>query len=291
MLTSSIPVDDRRSSRQSQQSRNFPTNSSTSVHSEHGVLPSVVRPYDSPSLSRTAFNNARFDQSPVFSYSGEHSNIGLPPSLWMSPVSSSNSTSCGVLNIPSIPTLPDSSSHRSNVVQSPISPVSASVDSKSSLLTEIFSDELFPSHSASLSPNATTPFTSPRVTGSPVLQSGDLDADPDKLAKEDPLAAQIWKMYTKTKASLPHAQRMENLTWRMMALALKKRKEDDGNKLSERDNVLSIKGSNVSSAQEPEPQHENGEPGQRGRRVDKGKARVRVVGFEGTSDEGIEETE
>jgi GATA-binding protein len=251
----------------------------------------MARPYESPSLSRTTFDNTRFDQSPVFPYSGEHSSMGLPPSLWMSPVSSSNSSSCGVLNVPSIPTLPDTLSHRSNIVQSPISPVSASVDSKSTLFSEIFSDELFPSYSASLSPNATTPFTSPRVAGSPVLQSADLDADPDKLAKEDPLAAQIWKMYARTKASLPHAQRMENLTWRMMALALKKKKEDDGNKLSE-DNTPSVKDSNVSSTLKPEPLPENdGEPSQRGRRIDKGKARVRVVGFEGTDDDAIEESE
>jgi hypothetical protein len=26
-------------------------------------------------------------------------------------------------------------------------------------------------------------------------------------------------MYARTKATLPHAQRMENITWRMMALA------------------------------------------------------------------------
>lgn len=123
------------------------------------------------------------------------------------------------------------------------------------------------------------------------MQSADLDADPDKLAREDPLAAQIWKMYARTKASLPHAQRMENLTWRMMALALKKRKEDDGNKLSE-DNAPSVKDSNVSSTLKPEPLPENdGEPSQRGRRIDKGKARVRVVGFEGTDDDAIEESE
>ena len=63
------------------------------------------------------------------------------------------------------------------------------------------------------------------------MQSVDLagaDADPEQLAREDPLATQVWKMYARQKATLPHAQRMENLTWRMMALALKKKKEDEG---------------------------------------------------------------
>ena len=47
------------------------------------------------------------------------------------------------------------------------------------------------------------------------------------MAKDDPLATQVWRMYARQKATLPHAQRMENLTWRMMALALKKKKEDE----------------------------------------------------------------
>ena len=74
-------------------------------------------------------------------------------------------------------------------------------------------------------------FASPKVSGSPDLKSVDLtgaDADPEQMAKEDPLATQVWRMYARQKATLPHAQRMENLTWRMMALALKKKKEDEG---------------------------------------------------------------
>lgn len=137
------------------------------------------------------------------------------------------------------------------------------------------------------------------MAGSPVLQSTDLDADPDKLAKEDPLATQVWKMYARTKASLPHAQRMENLTWRMMALALKKRKEDEGNKVPETDSLLSsdpIKQKDASSMRmsdhQPEAQSEsNGESSERGRRIDKGKTRVRVVGFEGINQDGIEESD
>lgn len=45
----------------------------------------------------------------------------------------------------------------------------------------------------------------------------------EEMVRSDPLATQVWRMYARTKAQLPHAQRMENLTWRMMALALKRK--------------------------------------------------------------------
>jgi GATA-binding protein len=48
---------------------------------------------------------------------------------------------------------------------------------------------------------------------------------PDEMQKKDPLATQIWRLYTKTRTQLPNQQRMENLTWRMMGMNLKKRKE------------------------------------------------------------------
>jgi len=44
-------------------------------------------------------------------------------------------------------------------------------------------------------------------------------------AKKDPLAAQVWKAYAKARETLPNGQRMENLTWRMMHLTLKKQEE------------------------------------------------------------------
>ncbi|CCG81451.1 Nitrogen catabolic enzyme regulatory protein [Taphrina deformans PYCC 5710] len=46
----------------------------------------------------------------------------------------------------------------------------------------------------------------------------------------DPIAAQMWKMYTKQKDSLPNGARMENLSWRMMAMDLK-RKEAEAQRL------------------------------------------------------------
>lgn len=46
---------------------------------------------------------------------------------------------------------------------------------------------------------------------------------PDEMQKKDPLATQIWKLYSKTKLQLPNHERMENLTWRMMAMSLKRK--------------------------------------------------------------------
>ncbi|KAL9547815.1 hypothetical protein MBANPS3_005981 [Mucor bainieri] len=42
--------------------------------------------------------------------------------------------------------------------------------------------------------------------------------------KKDPLASRVWRMYTKAKDTLPNGSRMENLTWRMMAMTLTKKK-------------------------------------------------------------------
>jgi GATA-binding protein, other eukaryote len=48
---------------------------------------------------------------------------------------------------------------------------------------------------------------------------------PDEMQKKDPLATQIWKLYRNTKTRLPNQERMENLTWRMMAVSLKRREQ------------------------------------------------------------------
>ena len=53
------------------------------------------------------------------------------------------------------------------------------------------------------------------------------DADcPDEMQRRDPLATQIWRLYSRTKAQLPNQQRMENLTWRMMAMSLKRKERE-----------------------------------------------------------------
>lgn len=55
--------------------------------------------------------------------------------------------------------------------------------------------------------------------------SSELD-HPDEMQKKDPLATQIWKLYSKTKTQLPNQERMENLTWRMMAMNLKRKERE-----------------------------------------------------------------
>lgn len=47
--------------------------------------------------------------------------------------------------------------------------------------------------------------------------------NPAEMQRQDPLATQIWKLYSKTKTQLPNQERMENLTWRMMAMKLKRK--------------------------------------------------------------------
>lgn len=49
---------------------------------------------------------------------------------------------------------------------------------------------------------------------------------PDEMQRKDPLATQIWKMYTRTKSQLPNQERMENLTWRMMAMSLRRQERE-----------------------------------------------------------------
>jgi GATA-binding protein, other eukaryote len=46
---------------------------------------------------------------------------------------------------------------------------------------------------------------------------------PEEMRRKDPLGTQIWKLYSKTKTRLPNQERLENLTWRMMAMNLKRR--------------------------------------------------------------------
>ena len=50
--------------------------------------------------------------------------------------------------------------------------------------------------------------------------------NPDEMQRNDPLGTQIWKLYSKTKTQLPNQERMENLTWRMMAMNLKRKERE-----------------------------------------------------------------
>jgi GATA-binding protein len=60
--------------------------------------------------------------------------------------------------------------------------------------------------------------------GSTILDEETAEA----LSRKDPIAAQVWRMFHKAKNTMPNGARMENLTWRLMSMTLKKRKEDGG---------------------------------------------------------------
>ena len=191
---------------------------------------------------------------------------------------------------PSLPEAHRVSGGGCNFIDSPQSPGASRPDT--SMFSDILSDSLFENGA-----DGASTFPSPLLSGSPDLQSAALSptdanqCDPEQLAKEDPLATQVWKMYARTKANLPHAQRMENLTWRMMALALKKKKDDEakqGGQGSELEQTtVQVKGEVADDAiplsNEGEKEASIGE--ERGRRIDKGKAKVSVVGFDGVDGE------
>ncbi|GJE94947.1 hypothetical protein PsYK624_111230 [Phanerochaete sordida] len=242
-------------------------------------------------------------------FSEIHSPPTLPPSLWMSPASTTPSSpnfpdqpfpSLNQLAIPAHlmqDTVGSSSASSSTYGESGRStaPTSASSPLSSRKFSDLFQDDLFPSRKPSYNDVS---YPSPVASGSPDLKAAALqaeDVDTEKLAREDPLATQVWKMYAKTKANLPHGQRMENLTWRMMALALKKKKEDEDKAKAEEERTvvkqessaetLTALEASLSSARSPgaTPAPEDSERGR-----SKGKARVKVVGFDGTNQDGAE---
>ncbi|KAL8925027.1 MAG: hypothetical protein Q9208_003711 [Pyrenodesmia sp. 3 TL-2023] len=64
------------------------------------------------------------------------------------------------------------------------------------------------------------------MLGDAVFNLGpDLD-HPEEMQKKDPLGTQIWKLYSRTKTQLPNQERLENLTWRMMAMNLRRKQEE-----------------------------------------------------------------
>jgi Fungal protein of unknown function (DUF1752) len=172
------------------------------------------------------------------------------------------------------------------------------------MYSDIFSDSLFASRQGT---DVASTFPSPVLSGSPDLLSTALSptdasqCDPEQLAKDDPLATKVWKMYTRTKANLPHAQRMENLTWRMMALALKKKKDDEtkqGGQAGEKPEQANVHvkkepGEGISDAISSTTEETKGvEVGEeRGRRIDKGKTKVSVEGFDGANQDSTEDDE
>ncbi|RUP44388.1 hypothetical protein BC936DRAFT_149541 [Jimgerdemannia flammicorona] len=60
-----------------------------------------------------------------------------------------------------------------------------------------------------------------------------------KESKQDPLATQVWRLYTKAKDTLPNGSRLENLTWRMMAMTLNKKRSEAERAARERSQSMS----------------------------------------------------
>lgn len=193
-------------------------------------------------------------------------NGALPPSLHQQPTTNGRVYSSPVQSsAPGLPPITTTTSTGSG----PRSPI----------FSDLFSDDLQSPPTTTISPQ--DPFPSRKLSGSPdLVLTPDLPEDPEVMAKQDPLVTQVWKMYARTKATQPHAHRMENITWRMMALALqKKRREDKRNAAdvpSPRTNLpvhntVVVKQELLSDAGETE----------RGRRIDKGKTtKISVVGFD-----------
>lgn len=257
----------------------------------NGVLPpSLPNRHDSNWSHHPTSSSARPQRQSSSHYSSNERHA-LPPSLWMSSPSQASTFSANHHPLSSLRDLSPAQVH------SPVSPTS---DSKSTFLTDIFSDDLFSSQNPPLSP-LTSAITTPLLSGSPDLNGcPDPEIDPELLAKEDPLATQVWKLYTRTKVSLPHAQRMENLTWRMMALALRKKKEEEENAAAIANSSHTAASSSKKIDRSPSllsndrisqslPQSSYDMTSQRGRQLDKGKARVRVVGFEGMNPDDLRE--
>ncbi|KAJ3989133.1 hypothetical protein F5890DRAFT_135815 [Lentinula detonsa] len=221
--------------------------------------------YHRPSIQRSDSSS---------SVHSKNSSFALPPSLWMSPAAAPTG-------------MPTSGPSKHDL--GPTSVHSPTTDNPTTAFPDLFSEDLF----------TVSQTTSPRLSGSPELM-GSLDTsatssvadEAAQFAKDDPLATQVWKMYARTKAGLPHKQRMENITWRMMAMALKRGHLIESSPTGE-ENPLDIYPSSgqlpdqVESSTSTSPikveEKDLSIAGERGRRKDKGKDKVRVVGFDGTN--------
>lgn len=49
---------------------------------------------------------------------------------------------------------------------------------------------------------------------------------PEEMQKKDPIGLEIWKLYRKTKGQLPNSERLENLSWRMMTMNLRRMEQE-----------------------------------------------------------------
>jgi GATA-binding protein len=66
----------------------------------------------------------------------------------------------------------------------------------------------------------------------PILrQAKQRASSPEEMVEKDPLAAAMWRLYRSSATFLPESVRMENMTWRMMAMTLKKKEKRNANSM------------------------------------------------------------
>ena len=70
--------------------------------------------------------------------------------------------------------------------------------------------------------NKSSPADSASPAGSTIID----EESAELLSQKDPIAAQVWRMFHKAKNTMPNGARMENLTWRLMSMTLRKRREE-----------------------------------------------------------------
>ena len=85
-------------------------------------------------------------------------------------------------------------------------------------------------------------------TAAAILSDSLFPAPPQKehdKKKADPLGSQVWRLYTKAKDTLPNGSRLENLTWRMMAMNLRKKQLEEQNQLEQEEEKQQQRQKNV----------------------------------------------
>ncbi|WWC94048.1 hypothetical protein V866_000886 [Kwoniella sp. B9012] len=106
---------------------------------------------------------------------------------------------------------------------------------------------------------------------------------PEQMARKDPLATQVWKAYARAREVLPNGQRMENLTWRMMHLTLKKKEEEAAAKekaeREEQERLAKEYIAEVEESRDAMPTTTPNVEAERGR----SKGKSRIVGFAGAA--------
>ncbi|WVQ72606.1 hypothetical protein IAR50_002164 [Cryptococcus sp. DSM 104548] len=108
---------------------------------------------------------------------------------------------------------------------------------------------------------------------------------PDEMAKKDPLAAQVWKAYARARDTLPNGQRMENLTWRMMHLTLKKKEEEEklAREAEERERDEKVAAEKEAAEKEAAERAARDELPPMEERRGRSKGKSRIVGFAGAT--------